>query len=593
MALTTQKIRADFCVVGGGLSGLCAAVAAARHGIDTVLMHERPMLGGNASSEIRMWVCGAQGEGNRETGLIEELQLSNLHYNPYKIYSLWDAQMYALAKAEPHLTLLLNTSCMDAETDGNRIVSVTGWQMTTQRFICVEADLFADCSGDSILAPLTGADFRIGREAVAEFGEELAVEEADSKTMGMSCLLQGRKLDHPVEFIAPAWAKKLTAEDLKRRRPHLERSSENFWYLELGGDRDSIGDSEVVRDELVALAYGMWDAFKNSGEFPDAANWQLDFLGFLPGKRESRRMLGDVLMTQNDIMAGGKFEDTVAFGGWPLDDHDPRGFNNPGKANRSVQPGSPYGIPYRTMYSRNMENLFFAGRNISMTHVAMSSSRVMATCSVIGQAVGTAAAIARKYETSPRGVYESHLDELQQTLMYDDCFLPWCRRTVSEAALAAELSCDDAVSGDILNLRSGIDRNNAIYGEGEQGFTMGIGASVEYHMDEPTEVSRVRVIFDSDLDRITLPGDKCERTHSMRGASLTPESPVMCMPKTLAKVYSLEIETENGWEGVLFETENLRRLVTAPVCRKVTGIRLAVMETWGADDVHIMSFDFE
>ena len=350
--------------------------------------------------------------------------------------------------------------------------------------------------------------------------------------------------------------------------------------------------TEILRDELLALAYGMWDAFKNSGKYPGSANWQLDFLGFLPGKRESRRMMGDYLMTQQDVASGGEFADTVAFGGWPLDDHDPRGFYNPGKGCLQVQSKSPYGIPYRTMYSRNIDNLYFAGRNISMTHAAMSSSRVMATCAVIGQAVGTAAAIARKYGTSPRGVYESHMEELQQTLMYDDCFLPYSRRTVSEEALEAELSCDDAISGDILNLRNGVDRNHELYGEGDQGFTMGVGASVEYHMDQPTEVSRVRVVFDSDLNRITLPGDTIERTKSMR-ASLRLDTPRSCMPKTLAKVYSLEVETENGWEGVLFETENLRRLVTAPICRVVTGIRLPVQETWGEENVHIMSFDFE
>jgi len=592
MSLKTVELNAAFCVVGGGLAGLCAAVAAARHGTPTVLMHERPMPGGNASSEIRMWVCGAHGENNRETGLIEELQLANLYYNPHKIYSLWDAQMYALAKAEPNLTLLLNTSCMDAEMDKNRIVSVTGWQMTTQQFIRVRADLFADCSGDSVLAPLTGADFRIGREAAAEFGEETMAKEADLKTMGMSCLLQGRKLDHPVEFRAPAWAKKMSAEDLRRRRPNPESTGENFWYLELGGDRDSIGDTETVRDELVALAYGMWDAYKNSGEFPGSEYWQLDFLGFLPGKRESRRMLGDYLMTQRDVADGGEFEDTVAYGGWPLDDHDPRGFYNPGHPCLQVQSKSPYGIPYRCLYSRNIENLFFAGRNISMTHAAMSSSRVMATCAILGQAVGTAAAIAGKYGVTPRGVYESHLSELKETLMYDDCFLPYNRRTVSEAALEAELSCDDAAGGDILNLRSGIDRNNHTYGEGEQGFTMNPGASVEYHMEEPVEVSRVRVVFDSDLNRVTLPGDAIERGHGTR-ACVKPDSPVMCMPKTLAKVYSLEIETENGWEGVIFETENIRRLITISVCRPITGIRLTVMETWGAETVHIMSFDFE
>ncbi len=593
MGLKTITLDADFCVVGGGLAGLCAAVAAARHGAKVVLMQERPMLGGNASSEIRMWICGAQGEDNRETGLIEELQLANLCENPYKLYPVWDGVLYGLARAEENLTLLLNTSCMDAETDGGRIVSVTGWQMTTQQFVRVRAALFADCSGDSILAPLTGAEYRVGRESEEEFGEETSAgRTADTKTMGMSCLLQGRRLDHPVTFAAPSWAWKLTPEDIRRRRPNLERSSENFWYLELGGDGDSIADTERVRDDLLALAYGMWDAIKNSGEFEGAEYWQLDFLGFLPGKRESRRLVGDYIMTQRDVAAGGDFPDTIAYGGWPLDDHDPRGFWHPGRPCLQVQSSSPYGIPYRCIYSKNIDNLLFAGRNISVTHAALSSSRVMATCATLGQAAGTAAAVALKYGTTPRGVYEKHLDELQQTLMYDDCFLPRLRRRVSDAALSAELSCDDAQGGDILNLRSGADRNNATYGDGDQGFTMGVGASVEYHMEAPCEVSRVRIVFDSDLNRVTLPGDAVERTHGMR-ANVKPDSPVMTMPQTLTKVYSLEVETEAGWEGVIFEERNLRRMVTAAVGRAVTGIRLTVMETWGAPVVHLFSFDFE
>ena len=591
--LETIRLKTEFCIVGGGVAGLFAAVAAARHGVKVTLMQERPVLGGNASSEIRMWISGAHGRDNRETGLLEELTLYNLHYNPYKLWSQWDGELYGMAIAEPNLTLLLNTSCMDAEMDNGRIAAVTGWQMTTEKFVRVEADLFADCSGDSILAPLTGAEFRFGREAASEFGEETSAEVEDRMTMGMSCLLQGRKLDHPVEYRAPAWATKLTPDDLKRRRPNLERSSENFWYLELGGDwGDSISNTEAVRDQLVPLAYGMWDAIKNSGEFTGMENWQLDFVGFLPGKRESRRMVGDVIMTQLDIADGGHFPDVVAFGGWPLDDHDPRGFWHKGKACLQIQSKSPFGIPYRTMYSKNVPNLFFAGRNISLTHAAMSSARVMATCATIGQAVGTAASVAVKYGTSPRGVYEEHLEELQQTLMYDDCFLPYCRRTVSDTCLAAELSCDDAVSGDILNLRNGYDRTHVLYGEGDQGFTMSVGAAVEYHMEQPTDVSRVRIVFDSDLNRDTLPGDQCERTHLMRG-NTKDDSPVMAMPATLAKVFSLEVETESGWEGILFENENIRRLITAAVCRPVTGIRLTVMDTWGADDVHVMSFDFE
>ena len=197
----------------------------------------------------------------------------------------------------------------------------------------MRAGLFADCSGDSILAPLTGAAFRVGREARDEFGEKTSIETADNKTMGMSCLIQARRTDETIDFIAPAWAKKLSDEDIARRTPHMESSSENFWYLELGGDRDSIGDTETVRDELVALAFGFWDYYKNSGKFPGAEKWQLDFLGFLPGKRESRRMEGPYIMHQGDVLSGGKFEDVVAYGGWPLDDHHPGGFYHLGAPN--------------------------------------------------------------------------------------------------------------------------------------------------------------------------------------------------------------------------------------------------------------------
>ena len=183
MAFQTITHQADFCVVGGGLAGLCAAVAAARHGARVVLMQERPMLGGNASSEVRMWVCGA-GSGHRdllETGLVEELMMENQYRNPDKNYSVWDGILYELAAYQENLTLLLNCTCNQCEMDGNRIVSVTGWQMTTQQVHRVEAALFADCSGDSVLAPLTGADFRVGREARSEFGEDIAPESCRSK----------------------------------------------------------------------------------------------------------------------------------------------------------------------------------------------------------------------------------------------------------------------------------------------------------------------------------------------------------------------------------------------------------------------------
>lgn len=569
---------------------MCAAIAAAREGTKTLLMQERPVLGGNASSEIRMWICGAGGSNNRETGILEEIQLESLYRNPYKIYAVWDSILYEKVRFEPNITLLLNCSCCGAEMDGNIIKSIKGWQLTTQRRHIVNAELFADCSGDSILAPLTGAEFRVGRESKYEFGEEISEEAPDKKTMGMSCLIQARKLNESVKFIAPEWALKLTPEDLKYRRPDLNNSGENFWYLELGGNRDSIADTEELRDELLALAYGMWDYIKNSGEF-DADCWQLDFLGFLPGKRESRRMTGKYIMTQLDVSSGGRFEDTVAYGGWPLDDHDPDGFRHSGRPNKNGITPSPYGIPYRTLYSVNINNLLFAGRNISMTHAAMSSSRVMATCALLGQAAGTAAAIAVKYGVMPDDIYNNkkYLAELKETLMYNDCFLPYNKRTVSQLTSDA-LLLTDAVCENIENLRNGIDRNNHTYGGGEQGVTFKIGNYAEYRYDTPVYVKTARFIFDSDLDRLTLPGDHCERTHSMR-ANTGCNPPVMCMPKTLIKDFNIELSDENN--GVItFDIKNNRkRLVLIDINKNIKSIKLTVLSAWGSENVNIISFD--
>lgn len=215
--LPTTEHTVQFCVVGGGLAGLCAAVAAARRGISALLMQDRPVLGGNASSEIRMWVRGADGEDMRETGLVEELELENCCRNPDMNFSLWDSVLYGLARKEKNLTLLLNCSCLDAKTEDGRICSVIGWQLTTQRYHCVKAQIFADCSGDSILAPLTGAPYRMGREAQREYGEDIAPKQADSCTMGMSCLIQARQTGHPVTFRAPDWAAHYTENDFPFR----------------------------------------------------------------------------------------------------------------------------------------------------------------------------------------------------------------------------------------------------------------------------------------------------------------------------------------------------------------------------------------
>lgn len=592
--LHTNIHHVDFCVVGGGMAGVCAAIAAARNGIKTLLMHERPMLGGNASSEVRMWICGAHGSNNRETGIMEEIALESLYKNPDKSHYLFDCILLEKVKAEPNLTLLLNCSCLDAESDGTHILSVTGWQSTTQSFHKVEACLFADCSGDSILAPLCGAEFRYGRESATEFNERISVTVSDKKTMGISCLIQARRENTPSKFIPPTWAEKLNDKQIERRCPRLYKTSENFWYLEYGGELDCIKDTELIRDRLLAIAMGMWDYIKNSGKVEDAEFWKLDFLGFLPAKRESRRMCGKYIMNSNDIRSGGRFADTVAFGGWGLDDHDPGGFFYLGEANHNEPTPSPYGIPYRCLYSVNINNLLFAGRNISMTHAAMSSSRVMATCAVLGEAVGTAAAIAVKNGLTPDGVYHNKLEELQQRLMYGDCFLPTFKRTLDPCVHEATLKIDGNSSKDVDKLRNGIDRNNSIYGYEDMGCNVRAGANIVYSFDYPVEVEEARITFDSDLDRLTLPGDNTERTHITR-ANILPTSPTTHLPTTLVREFELWVENEDGSQIRLYnEKENRKRTVWLPIGRKIKSLTLIPLSKWidTSDDIHIFSFDF-
>ena len=582
----TVSHNVEFCVVGGGLSGLSAALAAARHGRKTALIQDRPMLGGNASSEVRMWVCGARGENLRETGIIEELELENYWRNPYKNYSIWDSVLLEAAKNEPNLQLFLNCSCLDGRMEDGRLTQIICWQLTTQQYHAFSAALFADCSGDSILAPITGARFRMGREGREEYGEDIAPVKADACTMGMSCMIQAREYPEERVFIPPSWARKITKEALPHRQPDLHADGENFWYMELGGMQDTIRDTETIRDELLRVAYGMWDYLKNDPENREKnRNFDIDWIGILPGKRESRRYVGDYVLTQNDVRAEGRFEDLVAYGGWPMDDHHPGGFDTREEPTIFHSAPSPYGIPYRCLYSADVPNLFFAGRNISVTHTAMSSTRVMATCSLLGQAAGTAAAIALREGLSPREVYtRGFVPELQQTLMEDDCYLPFRKRVLSRLTAAAELVSDMA---DAENLRSGVDRPV----EGETNRAWGPkGCFAEYRLPEAETVTSIRLVFDSDLNRETLPELEFRLNRPMR------HNIRLCwekshMPTTVVRDFDLVYTLEDGSKLTQEVRGNHQRLVRVSCGRKVRAVRAVLLETWGSEDCRLFAFD--
>lgn len=564
--MKTACYETDLCVIGGGMAGLCCAISAARRGIKTVLVHDRSVLGGNASSEIRMWIGGAKGKDNRETGILEEIFLENFYQNPSLRYSIWDSVLYQKAMAEENLTLLLDSSCLDAKMDGNRIVSIKAWQSNAETFHEVYAKYFADCSGDSILSTLSGAEFMYGREAKSDFNETIPPDVADKRTMGMSCLFQIRETDHKTEFTPPDWAYKFETDEDLPKASHVNNKDCNFWWIELGGEWDALHDTNRCRNELTKICYGVWDHMKNYGDH-GVDNWELEWIGFLPGKRESRRYVGKHIVTQNDVASGGHFEDIVAYGGWSMDDHYPGGFYYRATHPTVYHPvPRPWGLPLRCMISKNIENLVFAGRNISVTHAAMSSSRVMATCAILGEALGAAVALAVR-----DGVHVSDVDikKLQQTLMRDDFYIPWHEREQSE--LTKRAKCSHEI------IRNGVER-------GEENCWIGKeGEFIEYCYETDTDIRGIRLVFDSDLNRkyYNMPCNYPLNEERFK------------LPKTLITKYRIEAESADGEKFSICVDDNHQRFVRHSVDWKVKTVRFIPVATNGSDEFRMFDFELE
>jgi len=414
----------DLLVAGGGLSGVCAAISAARHGAKVVLVQDRSRLGGNSSSEVKMHVVGSSCHksrpGWREGGLIEELKLDDAANNPQNCFELWDVLLYDKVISEPNITLLLDSTLYSAKMDGDRIGEVMVRCDLSEHIYRIQAEMFMDCTGDSRLGLETNADYRTGREGKDEFGESLAIPKADDKTLSSSILFTSRDFGRPMPYTPPQWARKVSSQHLRHRK--INSWEYGYWWIAWGGDKDTIRDNERIRFELMSIAFGVWDYIKNSGDHPSSANWALDWVGAIPAKRGSRRLEGDHILNQHDLERG-TIEDAVAIGGWPMDDHPPGGWERPQlRPNTAIKTKEVFNIPLRAMYSRNIPNLMMAGRNISATHTAFTSTRVMATCAVIGQAAGTAAAACISGKITPRELYQdkSKLKQLQQTLLRDD-----------------------------------------------------------------------------------------------------------------------------------------------------------------------------
>jgi FAD dependent oxidoreductase len=426
------KITSDLVVVGGGLSGVCGAITAARQGIKVVLVQDRPVLGGNASSEVRLWVLGAtshMGNNNRwarEGGVIDELLVENLYRNPEGNPLIFDSIILEMVVSEPNITLLLNTAVYEAQKKNvDTIASVTAFCSQNQTVYQLSAPLFCDASGDGVVGFLSGAAFRMGAESQEEFGEKFAPSVEYGELLGHSLYFYSKDVGKPVRYIAPSFAHDVTQKVPKFKSFNAKDFGCRLWWVEYGGRLDTVHDTEQIKWELWKVIYGVWDYIKNSGNFPEAENLTLEWVGTIPGKRESRRFEGDYMMIQQDIVEQRPKEDAVAFGGWSIDLHPADGvFSEKPGCNQWHSKGI-YDIPYRSLYSKNIQNLFLAGRLISASHVAFGSTRVMATTAHLGQAIGMAAVLATKNKLNPRDIFTKGLVSiLQEELLKTGHHLP-------------------------------------------------------------------------------------------------------------------------------------------------------------------------
>jgi len=578
-----QAYETDVCVVGGGMAGICAAVASARNGARTMLVQDRPVLGGNASSEIRVPVSGAYGDvvtrdgrktviENREGGLIEEIKLENVYRNPTANWQVWDHVLWNFCTREKNLKVLLNTAVQDCRTDGGRIVSVFGWDSLAYARVTVRAKIFIDCTGDGILR-LSGAEYMKGREAKSEFNEPGAPEKASETYMGSTLMVFAEPTGLTNECArAPETTKPypVSAEPLTKGKKIVWTCSQ----LEYGGETNTLAAASWIRDELFRYSYGYWEKQKGTladGRDANGRFWERTFVSSIPGKRESIRYVGDHILTANDLLAEGRaFTDNIGHGGWPMDDHFSAGFFF-GKQTVFNKCPTVYGIPYRSLYSRNVPNLMFAGRDVSVTHMALSSTRVQATCAVMGQAAGTAAALAVRHATDPRGVYTAHLAELQDTLQWQDQFIPWRPRKITALSRAGALSHEV--------LRDGMDRLRL---DGEHCAELKPGEATVYSFEETKTFKGVRLVVDTNLYD--------NRWHTW----WITERKAHAFPAVMPRDFDVQVETTEGWKTVASVRDNCKRWLDLAFDRPVDGraCRVVWKRSW-ADGAAPRVFSYE
>ena len=584
-------------IVGGGLSGVCAALASARQGAKTAIVQARSVFGGNNSSEVRMHVCGANCHAEKkdlaETGILMELQLLNKSVNPNYSFPMWDMVMWGKLKAEPNLDCYLNTVMDDVVMEGDTIKSIICRQSSTELIYRLAGDIFVDATGHGTLGYYAGAEFRYGSESRAEFQEPDAPEEENGYTMGNTILFHSTDMGENTPFQKPHWAYSYSEDDLQNR-PHgnvtwshgengVEEKydvSSGYWWMELGGEsKNIIEETENINDELFKSIFGVWDHIKNQPGH-HAENYAMDWIGSVPGIRESRRLEGDYVLTENDILENRFFDDGVAYGGWPIDVHPEKGFHHKGLPTRYINFPGHYAIPYRCFYSKNVPNLMMAGRDISVSKLAMASTRVMGTCAIGGQAVGTAAALSALHNVTPRTLGQKYMEELRQTLLKEDCYIPGAvNQDPLDKARTAIITASSHVPGyGPENVISGVTR--------QVGDTTHAWHSADMNdpwlclaFEKPQAVSQVRITFDPDLNIEIMISQTKRRLDGM----------IKGMPPSLVKDFTVRLVKDGETVFQKNIKDNWQRLAVIDIGAPVVADQalVEVHSTYGDDNAKI------
>ncbi len=584
------ELECDLFICGGGLAGVCAAIAAARGGAKVVLMQDRSRLGGNASSEIKMHPLGVNSKavGWREGGILEELEIENALRNPTFSWEIWDLLLYDKCICQPNIRLFLDTDVYKAEVKDGNITCAWARSDSTRNVYKVKAKIYADCSGDSRMGLSAGASYFSGREGSKLYGESLADFDPIGTRQGSSLMFTSKMCDFPVPFKAPSWAKKITPEMLKYRR--VGDIFYGMWWIELGGVYDAIKDNEQLRFELLSIALGVWDHVKNSGQYKGVENVALDTIGMLPGRRETYRLEGNYVLKQQDIEGlWRRFPDAVSVGGWTMDDHPAEGFYAfDRKPCRQAKIPGPYNIPYRCICSKNIGNLMMAGRNISCSHVAFTSTRVMGTCASLGQALGTAAAICLSAGVSPKQLGENQklVNRLQQNLLRDGlAILNVKNNDENDVARFAEITASESIGGSAAeNVVSGVVLDKP--GENKNRWVASAANKpyLNFEFKQPQRIKNIHVVFDAGCYVLTQTGQRNLLRNIPRGRQ-----------PDIVKSFNATAELADGSKKMLVrETDNAAKIVDYKIPGDLyKSIRFDFLQTNGSESVIVKEIRLE